>query len=181
MTRRVLAAIPPTSQVLSASPFLDACLFQYDEKLISPVIRPRALAEVRLSSCSLPLASAPRRRLWLWLVRQWLGCATRRLSLVSSSGKNSRNASASRITNVVLDQVLQFFVLPPQVPLKFSSRGRRETVRLKISGSVFESPAPSARPQKQLVTWHFHPVLPFVLGVLQTSNAAPQAVIYHRL
>lgn len=136
MTRRVLAAIPPTSQVLSASPFLDACLFQYDEKLISPVIRPRALAEVRLSSCSL-----------LWLQHRGGGCgfgpcgnglgappharlldpvgtqgrespfdqtfamhcpatSERNVSLVSSSGKNSRNASASRITNIVLDQVL---------------------------------------------------------------------------
>lgn len=49
-------------QVLCASPFLDACLFQYDEKLISPIIRPRALAEVRrcppawrlCASCHLP-------------------------------------------------------------------------------------------------------------------------------
>ena len=55
VTRRVLAALPPSSQVLCASPYLDACLFQYDEKLISPVVRPRALAEVRsdatASSC----------------------------------------------------------------------------------------------------------------------------------
>jgi De-etiolated protein 1 Det1 len=46
VTRRVLAAIPPSSQVLCASPYLDANLFQYDEKHISPTIRPRALAEV---------------------------------------------------------------------------------------------------------------------------------------
>ena len=32
----------------------------------------------------------------------------------------------------------------------------------------------------QLVTWHFHPVLPFVMGVLQTTQQAPQVVIYHR-
>lgn len=112
VTRRVLAAIPPSSQVLCASPFLDACLFQYDDKLVSPVTRPRALSEA---------------------------------------------------------------------PLKFTVRGRRETVRLKISGAQFEAPPPSGRPTKQLVTWHFHPVLPFVLGVLQTANSPPQALIYHRL
>lgn len=70
---------------------------------------------------------------------------------------------------------------PLQAPLKFTVRGRRETVRLKISGAQFEAPPPSGRPTKQLVTWHFHPVLPFVLGVLQTANSPPQALIYHRL
>lgn len=60
-------------------------------------------------------------------------------------------------------------------------RGRRETVRLKISGGQFEAPPPGPRPAKQLVTWHFHPVLPFVLGVLQTANSPTQAVIYHRM
>jgi De-etiolated protein 1 Det1 len=53
VTRRVLAAIPPSSQMLCASPYLDACLFQYDEKHISPTVRPRALAEVCVSFAAL--------------------------------------------------------------------------------------------------------------------------------
>jgi De-etiolated protein 1 Det1 len=56
VTRRVLAAIPPSSQVLCASPYLDANLFQYDEKHISPTIRPRALAEARSCAISIPLS-----------------------------------------------------------------------------------------------------------------------------
>lgn len=48
----MLAAIPPSSQVLCASPFLDACLFQYDDKLVSPVTRPRALSEVCSCRCA---------------------------------------------------------------------------------------------------------------------------------
>jgi hypothetical protein len=71
--------------------------------------------------------------------------------------------------------------VPVQVPLKFLMRGRREVVCLKIGGGQFEAPPPGPRPTKQLVTWHLHPVVPFVLGVLQKANAPTQAIIYHRL
>ncbi|KAK9828644.1 hypothetical protein WJX72_001277 [[Myrmecia] bisecta] len=54
--KRVLGAIPATSQVLSASPYLDGMLFQYDEKLISPMIRPRPFAEqpIKIAARSAP-------------------------------------------------------------------------------------------------------------------------------
>lgn len=68
-----------------------------------------------------------------------------------------------------------------QVPLKFLMRGRREVVCLKIGGGQFEAPPPGPRPTKQLVTWHLHPVLPFVLGVLQKANAPTQAIIYQHM
>ena len=37
----MLAAIPVSSQMLCASPYLDTSLFSYDEKLIGPMIKPR--------------------------------------------------------------------------------------------------------------------------------------------
>ncbi len=43
--RRVLAGLPCMSQLLMASPYLDPRLFQYDDKHVSAVIRPRAAPE----------------------------------------------------------------------------------------------------------------------------------------
>lgn len=39
--RRMLSAIPVSSQLLCASPYLDPCLFSYDDKLAGPIIKPR--------------------------------------------------------------------------------------------------------------------------------------------
>lgn len=46
--RRILSHLPTNSQMLSPSPYLDAQLFQYDEKLISAMIRPRPYIEAPL-------------------------------------------------------------------------------------------------------------------------------------
>ena len=45
MTKRVLYAIPATAQSMCASPFLDATLFQFDEKNISAVVRARPFTD----------------------------------------------------------------------------------------------------------------------------------------
>ena len=162
VTRRVLAAIPPSSQMLCASPYLDACLFQYDEKHISPTVRPRALAEVRASAtpgllvCTLQL-----------FFRQ----------AVPAQGIPQLDLPLCVPVNEAMNEVPCWV----QVPLKFLMRGRREVVCLKIGGGQFEAPPPGPRPTKQLVTWHLHPVLPFVLGVLQKANAPTQAIIYHHI
>ncbi len=37
----MLAALPVSSQMLCASPYLDTRLFSYDDKLIGPMIKPR--------------------------------------------------------------------------------------------------------------------------------------------
>lgn len=158
MTRRVLAAIPPSSQMLCASPYLDACLFQYDEKHISPTVRPRALAEVRASAT--PAFFCAHCNLFFRHAVPVQGIAQLELPLC-----------------VPVDEVPCWV----QVPLKFLMRGRREVVCLKIGGGQFEAPPPGPRPTKQLVTWHLHPVLPFVLGVLQKANARTQAIIYHHI
>ena len=39
--RRMLASIPASSQMLCPSPYLDARLFVYDDKLMGPLIKPR--------------------------------------------------------------------------------------------------------------------------------------------
>ena len=43
--RRVLANLPASAQVLSPCPYLDPSLFQYDEKLMSAMMRPRPFSE----------------------------------------------------------------------------------------------------------------------------------------
>lgn len=43
--RRVAGALPAGCQTLCTSPYLDACLFQYDERAISPDGRARAMAD----------------------------------------------------------------------------------------------------------------------------------------
>ena len=44
-TRRVLANVPVAAQSLSSSPFLDASIFHFDEKLISCLLRPRPFGD----------------------------------------------------------------------------------------------------------------------------------------
>ena len=58
MIRRLLANLPTTAQALCPSPFLDANLFLYDDKLISPVLRMRAYVEqpLKFSSRAHPAA-----------------------------------------------------------------------------------------------------------------------------
>ncbi|KAL0035680.1 hypothetical protein WJX79_007959 [Trebouxia sp. C0005] len=43
--RRILANVPVSCQVLSASPYLDGNLFQYDDKYISATVRPRVYGD----------------------------------------------------------------------------------------------------------------------------------------
>lgn len=110
VTRRALSAVPPSSGLLTSSPYLDAHLYRYDDKLINPIIRPRMVSE-------------------------------------------------------------QTF--------KFMWRGPRESIRFKIS-HCWDLHDTGPRAPKQQVTWHFHPVVPFVFGVLQTQGQPTQAAIYHR-
>ena len=58
IVRRLLANLPTTAQALCPSPFLDANLFVYDDKLISPVLRMRAYVEqpLKFSSRTHPAA-----------------------------------------------------------------------------------------------------------------------------
>lgn len=46
--RRVLTNLPASSQVLCPSPYLDLTLFQYDEKHMSAMVRPRLFLETPL-------------------------------------------------------------------------------------------------------------------------------------
>lgn len=52
MVKRVLAGVPTTAQALCASPYLDAHLFAFDDKLISAVQRPRPYSEQPLKFVS---------------------------------------------------------------------------------------------------------------------------------
>jgi de-etiolated-1 len=51
-----LANLPASSQVLSPCPYLDPSLFQYDEKLMSAMMRPRPFTEtpIRFTARSRP-------------------------------------------------------------------------------------------------------------------------------
>jgi hypothetical protein len=112
VTRRVLAAMPASAQSLCSSPYLDAHLFQYDEKLISSLVRPRNFN----------------------------------------------------------DQ-----------PIKFAARASPERLRFQLHPANFQAGPTPARPRKQTVTYHFHPVYPFVLGVLQTLMQPTQMIIMTRI
>lgn len=50
--RRILAGIPTSSQAASLSPYLDAHLFAYDERLITPALRLRTYNEQPLKFVS---------------------------------------------------------------------------------------------------------------------------------
>ena len=50
--RRILAGIPTSSQAVSLSPYLDAHLFGYDERLITPALRLRTYNEQPLKFVS---------------------------------------------------------------------------------------------------------------------------------
>jgi hypothetical protein len=50
--RRILGSLPTSSQSLCTSPYLDARLFAYDEKLIAPDMRPRTHSEQALKFVS---------------------------------------------------------------------------------------------------------------------------------
>ena len=50
--RRILANVPATAQALCTSPFLDADLFSYDDKLISATLRMRGYTEQPLKFVS---------------------------------------------------------------------------------------------------------------------------------
>ena len=112
VARRILGAMPASAQSLCASPFLDANLFVFDEKLISAQVRPRSFSEV---------------------------------------------------------------------PVKFAARSSPDQLRFQLHPAHFQAAPTSARPLKQLVTYHFHPVYPFVLGVLQTFVQPTQLLVYTRL
>ncbi|KAK9845772.1 hypothetical protein WJX81_002105 [Elliptochloris bilobata] len=107
MVKRLLAGVPTTAQALCASPYLDANLFAFDDKLISAVQRPRPYAEQLL---------------------------------------------------------------------KFVSRAHPERSRFKVQPFFVE--AANGRPgSKQVVAYHFHPVLPFVLCLLHTQQQPLQVCI----
>lgn len=50
--RRILAGLPTSSQAISLSPYLDANLFAYDDKLITPALRLRTYSEQALKFVS---------------------------------------------------------------------------------------------------------------------------------
>lgn len=52
VVRRILANVPATAQALCTSPFLDANLFSYDDKLISATLRMRGYTEQPLKFVS---------------------------------------------------------------------------------------------------------------------------------
>lgn len=110
--RRILANVPVSCQVLSASPYLDGNLFQYDDKYISATVRPRVYG----------------------------------------------------------DSILRFV-----------SKQHSESAKFKIAGEPFDIPPTHGRAIKQVIHYHFHPVLPFVLSYLQTFVAGPQICIYTRI
>ena len=110
--RRTLASVPVNSQTLSASPYLDGNLFQYDDRFISATVRPRVYG----------------------------------------------------------DSVLRFV-----------SKQHPEQAKFKIAGDAFDIPANHGRAIKQIIHYHFHSVLPFVMLYLQTFVAGPQICIYTRL
>lgn len=112
VTRRVLAAMPASAQSLSSSPYLDANLFHFDEKLISSLIRPRTFSDH---------------------------------------------------------------------PIKFAARANPERLRFQLHPGSFQAGPMPTRPRKQHVTYHFHPVYPFVLGVLQTFVQPTQMIIMMRI
>lgn len=107
--RRVLANIPVNSQVLSSSPYLDVNLFKYDDRLVSPLIRPRVYA---------------------------------------------------------VDSIIRFV-----------SRRQPDKAAFKMLRDCLEVPG---RPAKQIIHYHFHPVLPFAMFYLLTFIAGPQICIYTR-
>jgi len=110
--RRILANVPVSCQVLSASPYLDGNLFQYDDKYISATVRPRVYG----------------------------------------------------------DSILRFV-----------SKQHPESAKFKIAGEPFDIPPTHGRAIKQVIHYHFHPVLPFVMSYLQTFVAGPQICIYTRI
>ncbi len=52
VVRRILANVPATAQALCTSPFLDANLFSYDDKLISTTLKMRGYTEQPLKFVS---------------------------------------------------------------------------------------------------------------------------------
>jgi De-etiolated protein 1 Det1 len=111
--RKVLAGVLVAPQSLCASPMLDARLFQYDEKLVSTVVRARSFSDA---------------------------------------------------------------------PIKIASRSHPRRLRFVLHPDHFEPQAQSVRrPVKPQVTYHFHPVQPFVMAVLQTFVHPPQITIYTRM
>lgn len=68
-----------------------------------------------------------------------------------------------------------------EVPIKFFGRSSPDRVRFQLHPAQFQAAPMPARPLKQLVTYHFHPVYPFVLGVLQTFVQPTQLLVYMRI
>lgn len=58
--RRVLTNLPASSQLLSPSPYLDLTLFQYDEKHMSAMVRPRVFQEQPLKFFARARSDRPR-------------------------------------------------------------------------------------------------------------------------
>ena len=108
----MLAAMPASAQSLSSSPYLDASLFHFDEKLISSLVRPRTFSDH---------------------------------------------------------------------PIKFAARASPERLRFQLHPGNFQPGPMPTRPRKQHVTYHFHPVFPFVLGVLQTFVQPTQMIVMMRI
>jgi hypothetical protein len=71
--------VPPSSGLLTSSPYLDAHLYRYDDKLINPIIRPRMVSEVTIPSDAAPpqpfLAVTLRLNIVAWLLLRvlWKG------------------------------------------------------------------------------------------------------------
>ncbi|KAL3136500.1 hypothetical protein ABBQ38_005752 [Trebouxia sp. C0009 RCD-2024] len=65
--------------------------------------------------------------------------------------------------------------------LRFVSKQHPDRVKFKIAGDQFAIPPPHRQGIKQIINYHFHPTLPFVMSYLQTFVAGPQICIHTRL
>jgi len=75
--RRVLANLPASSQVLSPCPYLDPSLFQYNEKLMSAMMRPRPFSETPIRYMKLVKLLQLAKQLPLGLSNLHTGCFRR--------------------------------------------------------------------------------------------------------
>ena len=106
----MLSNLPASCQALSPSPYLDAAIYSYDEKLISALMRPRPPPEA-------PLKFAPRRT----------GRPRFKLALPpgdpppAAQGRSLRHLVAHHFhpSLPVILCVSQSFVLPPQLTIFF--------------------------------------------------------------
>ena len=67
------------------------------------------------------------------------------------------------------------------IVLRFVSKQYPDKVKFKIAGDQFAIPPTHRQGIKQIINYHFHPMLPFVMSYLQTFVAGPQICIHTRV